>query len=390
MRTLVLSLAVLVAGVLAITEAAMQPTGRDRLILALIYLVAAGGTVGVFLLVRKSSRRTRRLASLLQLVTIASVSVTAVTVVLAAQTMFLSDHDRNLVLVALLLGFGLGSALALALGDAAGRDISRLESFAAQVAGGEFGGSPGVERRDEIGSLAGSLRQMADRLAATESERAVFLASVGHDLRTPLAAMRAQIEAYQDGIMVDAGRLADGLERDVRHLSQLVEDLFLFARMEAGTLSYSRERVDLVELVDEAAEAMAPLARRRGVEVSASGPAPIQAEVDAWAIGRVLRNLIDNAIRHSPPGTTVAIEVVRSDFGALVRVLDEGPGFTPEIRAVAFEEFRRGDSARRAEHGGGGLGLAIARGIVEAHGGTIAIEDGPGGRVVVSLPAAFE
>jgi signal transduction histidine kinase len=388
MRRLVLTLAVLVAGALGVTEAAMQPTTRDRVALAVIYLVAAIGTVAVYLTVRRWSHRTRRLASLLQLVTIASVSVVAVTVVLAAQTMFLSDHDRNLVLVALFLGLGLGSALALALGDAAGHDISRLESFAAQVAGGEFEGAPMVERRDEIGSLAGSLARMADRLAATESERAVFLASVGHDLRTPLAAMRAQIEAFQDGVLEDPRRLADGLDRDVAHLSQLVEDLFLFARMEAGTLAYSPERVDLVELADETAEAMAPLAARRGVELQAVGSAPIPVEVDAWAIGRVLRNLVDNAIRHSPPGGRVRIEVESSRHAALVRVRDEGPGFDPGIRSVAFDEFTRGDAARRPEHGGSGLGLAIARGIVEAHRGVIDIEDAPGGCVVVSLPPA--
>ncbi len=388
MRRLVLTLAVLVAGALGVTEAAMQPTTRDRMALAVIYLVAAIGTVAVYLAVRRWSHRTHRLASLLQLVTISSVSVVTVTVVLAAQTMFLSDHDRNLVLVALLLGLGLGSALALALGDAAGHDISRLESFAAQVAGGEFGGAPAVERRDEIGSLAGSLARMADRLAATESERAVFLASVGHDLRTPLAAMRAQIEAFQDGVLEDPRRLADGLDRDVAHLSQLVEDLFLFARMEAGTLAYSPERVDLVELADETAEAMAPLAARRGVELQAVGSAPIPVEVDAWAIGRVLRNLVDNAIRHSPPGGRVRIEVESSRHAAQVRVRDEGPGFDPGIRSVAFDEFTRGDAARRPEHGGSGLGLAIARGIVEAHRGVIDIEDAPGGCVVVSLPPA--
>jgi signal transduction histidine kinase len=388
MRRLALTLAVLVAGALGVTEAAMQPTTRDRVVLAVIYLVAAIGTVAVYLAVRRWSHRTRRLASLFQLVTIASVSVVTVTVVLAAQTMFLSDHDRNLVLVALLLGLGLGSALALALGDAAGHDISRLESFAAQVAGGEFGGAPAVERRDEIGSLAGSLARMADRLAATESERAVFLASVGHDLRTPLAAMRAQIEAFQDGVLKDPRRLADGLDRDVAHLSQLVEDLFLFARMEAGTLAYSPERVDLVELADETAEAMAPLAARRGVELQAVGSAPIPVEVDTWAIGRVLRNLVDNAIRHSPPGGRVRIEVESSRNAALVRVRDEGPGFDPGIRSVAFDEFTRGDAARRPEHGGSGLGLAIARGIVEAHRGVIDIEDAPGGCVVVSLPPA--
>lgn len=387
MRRLALSLALLVAAVLAVTEAAMQPTPEDRLALASVYTVAALGTIAVFVGVKSWSRRSTRLTALLQLVTIASVSVVAVTVVIAAQTMFLSEHDRNLVLVALLLGLGLGTALAFALGEAAGRDIGRLESLAARVAHGEFGAAHGVERRDEIGSLAESLEGMAARLAASEAERRLFLASVGHDLRTPLAAMRAQIEAFQDGVMSDTERLVDGLDRDVAHLTRLVEDLFLFARMEAGTLTHRPERVDLVELADEAAEAMAPLARRRGVEVSTAGVAPMMAEVDAWSFGRVLRNLVDNAIRHSPHGGTVRLEVESAGRHARIRVVDDGPGFARDIRETAFDQFTRGDSARRPEHGGSGLGLAIARGIVEAHGGSIVIEEGEGGRVAITLPA---
>jgi signal transduction histidine kinase len=169
------------------------------------------------------------------------------------------------------------------------------------------------------------------------------------------------------------------MAKDVRYLGRLVDDLFEFARIESGRFQPQRESIDLRELVDEAVEVCTPLARRNGVTLVAAADGPVMASVDSAAMGRVLRNLVDNAIEHSPPGGLVAVEVVGGGF----RVVDQGPGFPPGFKAVAFDRFTRADEARGG--GGAGLGLAIARGIVEAHGGSIGIEDGSGGRVVVSI-----
>lgn len=385
MIRLVAAVAAIVAGVLLLTEVSMQPTSEERLSLAGIYGVAAVVTVVAFISGRAVSTRLKSLGSSLQLIALASVGVAGLAVFLAAQTMFLSVHDRNLVLAALVLGVGLGSALAIAFGRQAGEDLARVSEAAARLAKGELSVRAGVDRRDEVGRLAAAFDSMASHLDAADEERAVFLASVGHDLRTPLASLQAMIEAAQDGVVVLDERVLAGMERDVAHLSRLVEDLFLFARTEAGTVELHPEPVDLAELADETAEVLGPIAARRDVTIETSANAGLTVQADPWALGRVLRNLADNAVRHSPPGGVVLIAVAVDDGRPTVTVSDDGPGFSENIRALAFERFRRGDTARSRDGSGAGLGLAIARGLVVAHGGTISIEDGPGGRVRVSL-----
>jgi two-component system sensor histidine kinase BaeS len=169
------------------------------------------------------------------------------------------------------------------------------------------------------------------------------------------------------------------MAKDVEHLGRLVEDLFAYARIESGRYEPVVESVDLRELVDETVEVCSPIADQRQVRLEVVNERGGLAEVDPAGMGRVLRNLVDNAIRHTPPGT--AVRIVVGD--RRLHVIDEGPGFPEEFRDVAFERFTRADPARTG--GGAGLGLAIARGIVEAHGGSIAIGDGPGGRIEVQL-----
>ncbi|HSJ28317.1 MAG TPA: HAMP domain-containing sensor histidine kinase [Acidimicrobiia bacterium] len=384
MIRLVAAVAAIVAGVLLLTELSMQPSAAERTSLAGIYLVAATVTVLVFVIGRAASTRLRSIGSSLQLIAVASVGVAGLAVLLAAQTMFISVHDRNLVLAALVLGVGLGSALAIAFGRRAGDDLRRVSDAASRLARGELDARSGVDRRDEVGRLAETFDAMASQLGAAEHERGVFLASVGHDLRTPLASLRATLEALQDSVMVADDRLLAGMHRDVLHLQRLVEDLFLYAGTEAGTLTLHPESVDLAELADETAEVFAAVARNRDVDVRVAAPgSAVVVEVDPWAFGRVLRNLVDNAIRHSPPAGTVTVAVSVEDGRATVTVVDEGPGFTD--LSAPFARFSRGDEARTRDGSGAGLGLAIARGLVEAHGGVISIEPGPGGMVRIAL-----
>lgn len=385
MIRLVAAVAAIVAGVLLLTEVAMQPTSEERLSLAAIYAVAAVVTVVVFLIGRAMSTRLRSLGSSLQLIAVASVGVAGLAVFLAAQTMFLSVHDRNLVLAALVLGVGLGSALAIAFGRQAGDDLARVSDAAVRVASGELSARAGVRRRDEVGRLADAFDSMAGQLDAAERERGVFMASVGHDLRTPLASLQAMIEAAQDQVVEVDDKLLAGMERDVGHLSRLVEDLFLFSRTEAGTVDLRLETVDVADVADETAEVLAPIAAKRGISIETVSNGRVSVQADPWALGRVLRNIVDNAVRFSPDGGRVRITVGSDDGRAVVTVTDDGPGFSDEMRAVAFERFRRGDAARTRDGSGSGLGLAIARGLVEAHGGAVSIEDGPGGRVRVNL-----
>jgi two-component system sensor histidine kinase BaeS len=376
---LVVLVVVVVAIGMAVSEAAMQPTGRDRAILGAIFGGAGLLTLAMHRLARRLSRRLSSLAAVILMVSVSAVVAATVTVLLAAGSMFLSVHDRNLVLVALGLGVGLALAAAVTVSDAVTEDLRVVVQAAERLARGELSARARLARKDEIGELGEAFDGMAVKLQAAENERIALFQAVGHDLRTPLASIRAAVEALQDDLAPDRETYLDGVVKDVEHLDRLVSDVFALARLEGGSFELLPEWVDIAELADDAVESLTPLARscQVGLQVTAAGASP--ALVDPTAFSRVIRNLLDNALRHSPPGSTVTIEI----GAGTLRVVDEGAGFPEDFAASAFDRFTRADPARSAP--GSGLGLAIARGIVEASGGSIAIEPGRGGRVVVKL-----
>ena len=393
LRTL-LALVLVVAAALLVAEATMQPTAADRLALVAIFGSLTAATALAAWVLPKVVARSRSLRHAVVFVAMAAIGTAAATVVVSAGSMFLSVHDLRLVLVALALGVALGIVLAAAVARPLEEDLHRLSVTAERVAGGDLALRTGVDRPDEVGEVAAAFDGMIARLAAAEDERTRmeaarrdFLAAVSHDLRTPLTLLRSAVEALQDGLAPDPDRYLAAMRHDLELLGVLVDDLFVLARIESGGLDLAPERCDLAELVDEAVEAMAPMARPREVrlEVDASGAAPVV--VDPTEIRRVLRNLLDNAIRHTPTGTTVRLRVRHDDGQVTLEVVDEGPGFPEAFRAVAFDSFTRADAARSREQGGAGLGLAIARGLVEAHDGSIEAAPGPGGRVRVTLPS---
>ena len=175
------------------------------------------------------------------------------------------------------------------------------------------------------------------------------------------------------------------MRRDVEALSALVDDFFLLARIESGRFDLYPVAVDLTEIADEAVEALAPVAAASGVTLALAATARVRVQGNPTALGRVIRNLIDNAVRHAPSGSEVRVEV-SADGKPSVTVVDEGPGFPAGFSTEAFERFTRADASRTRTTGGAGLGLAIARGLIEAHGGRIWIEEPPGGRVAFELP----
>jgi two-component system sensor histidine kinase BaeS len=377
-RLLALLVPVLVAGVIG-TELAMPLSPAERAGTYMVYAVTAVVTIVLYAVVTRLAPRTRRLALLVASVGVVTVLASAVAIVLAAGSMVVDNHDRDVVLVTLGMGVGLAAALALAVGESVTRDLDRITAVACAVMDGDLTVRTGIERPDEVGALASAVDSMTDRLEASEEERKILIASVGHDLRTPLASLQAAIEAVEDGVAPDPSAYLSGMGKDVEHLGRLVEDLFAYAKIESGLYEPQKERLDLRELADETIEVCAPIAHLRGVELSVEVAAVETVDADSVGMGRVLRNLVDNAIRHAPHGGTVRL-VLR---GTSISVVDDGPGFPAEFRRVAFDRFTRADPARSGA--GTGLGLAIARGIVEAHGGTISIDEGVGGRVRVQL-----
>lgn len=380
MSRMILTLVLVVVAAMAVSEAAMQPSPGDRLLLGLIFAGSAVLTVVLYRGGRRFAARSPSLGASVRMVAILAVVVAAATVLLAAGSMFISVHDRNLVLVALGLGVALGVAGATDLAASINRDLERLAAAAGRLAEGDLAARAKVDRQDEVGMVAGAFDRMAERIESAEEERRILLTSIGHDLRTPLASIQAAAEAIIDGVARDPHRYLEGITRDVAVVSGLVDDLVMLARLEAGTFESRPEKVDVRELVDDAVDSLAAVAAKRSVTLMVPDPAPVTAHVDPAGFGRVLRNLLDNAIRHSPSPATVEVRIE----GSVVRVIDSGSGFPPDFVSVAFDRFTRADPARTTP--GAGLGLAIARALIEADGGRIEVEPGPGGRVAVHLP----
>jgi signal transduction histidine kinase len=354
----------------------------------------AAGTVAAAFGLRALTRRTRSLRRQVLAVTLAALVIGALAAVLLARLMILDSAELARVAGVLGVTAVLATLLVLLASVPLGRDARRLESTVRRIEEGDRAVRTGIERADELGHVAKALDELTTRLDALERERAGYeaernemLSSVGHDLRTPLAALRVAVEALADGVAPDPDRYLCSMRRDVDALAALVDDLFLLASIESGRLDLHPVPVDLTEIADEAVEALAPVAAATGVTLALDASSRVHVQGNPTALGRVVRNLIDNAIRHAPSGSIVNV-VVAADGRPSIRVVDEGPGFPPGFGEEAFARFTRADASRNRATGGAGLGLAIARGLVEAHGGRIWIEAPPGGRVAFELPAA--
>jgi signal transduction histidine kinase len=266
--------------------------------------------------------------------------------------------------------------------------IERVRDAAASLAAGDLGERVPVERTPvELAQLGTSFNAMAASLEELFDARRELVAWASHDLRTPLASMQAMVEALEDGLG-DPKRYLPALREQVRTLSDLVDDLFELSRLDAGLLVLELSDTDVDDLVASCVRALEPAAEARRVHLATSAQGPATARCAPEKVERVLLNLLTNALRHTPSDGTVAVAVDTAPDSVLVVVEDTGDGLTPEAARRMFERFWRGDRARTG--GGAGLGLAIARGLVEAHGGSIWAEsrEGGGARVSFTLPAA--
>jgi signal transduction histidine kinase len=253
---------------------------------------------------------------------------------------------------------------------------------------------------DEIAALAFTMNGLLDRLARALARQRAFTADAGHELRTPLTALKAELElAARPGKSREA--LADAIQAaagDADRLIRLAEDLLLLARADEGTSFLAPARIDLSSELHAAARRFASTAAARGVAISVQAAGQLDVVADRGRVRQALDNLIDNAVRHAPPGSTVEVTgrcavATGGDGGrrqvVAVEVRDHGPGFPREFLPRAFERFQRADPARGRADGGAGLGLAIVATITRAHHGTVAAGNHPSGgaRVRIELPA---
>jgi two-component system, OmpR family, sensor histidine kinase BaeS len=394
-RSLLALFVTVVVTVLVVSEAAMRPTSQERLTL---YSTFVGASVVAGLIAWWLTRIHRRLPSLrwtILAVAIAAVVVAGGVVLLAAGTMVLTPADTRVVLAALALGTGLGLLVAIGVTGPLTSDLRHLASTARRVADGDLSARTGIERSDEVGELARSVDRMVHQLASFEERRTRdeaarrrLLTAIGHDLRTPLTTLQAATEALQDGVADDPERYLRAMTAEVTLLRAMVDDLLVLTGLEAGEIELERLAVDVAEIVDGTVEAFTAVAAEKDVHLLLLADAAAPVLGDARALDRVLRNLLDNAIRHAPRGSRVTVQVSSNGSDVEVAVSDEGPGFPNDFVAHAFERFSRPDEARDRRGGGTGLGLPIARELVEAHGGTIEVDPGPGPTVRFRVPAS--
>jgi signal transduction histidine kinase len=270
-----------------------------------------------------------------------------------------------------------------------GQEIERLGETSAALAAGDLNARAPEQGPAELAELARSFNEMAANVSRLFDARRELVAWASHDLRTPIASLQAMLEAVEDGLAEPAAYLP-AMSEQVRTLARLVEDLFELARIDAGVLTLELREAELVGLIETCVRGLGAEARARSVSVEARVAEGLSAHCAPEQVERVLYNLLTNAVRHTPPDGSVAV-VARSDPEEVrIVVEDSGDGLTPEAASRMFERFWRGDTARTAGDGGAGLGLAIARGLVEAHGGRIWAEARPEGgtRVSFTLPAA--
>jgi signal transduction histidine kinase len=337
-----------------------------------------------------------------QFVLVVAIVVAPVLVAVVVGDALMVVSGRGVALVAgIVAAAGLAAAIAarLVVGGIV-RDVQAIRTGLIAVGRGRRDVMIETSAHDELAELAGAANVMIDQLRAEETRRDQsdgarrhLIAAVSHDLRTPITSLRLLADAVGDDIVEDAETRRGYLSRMGTHidaLGVLIDDLFELSRLEAGDISWSLEQVPLHELVSETVEAMRVQAEAKGIAVLAEVPETLKpAHANPEKLQRVLFNLIQNAIRHTPADGSIVVRAEPVAAGIEFEVADTGDGIAPEERERVFTAFYRGGADAARTGPGAGLGLAVSRAIVEAHGGRIWLADAVvGTRVRFSLPAA--
>jgi len=328
------------------------------------------------------------------------------------QVGFIGAVNRSLLLAAGAAGL-VALLLTLALSRRILGPVEALTAAARRMEKGDLSQRVVVRAKDEIGELARAFNAMAGGLARIEQLRRHMVTDVAHELRTPLTNIRGYLEALRDGVAEPSPELIGSLHEEALLLNRLVDDLQDLALAEAGQLRLARRPSSLAAIVEQAVGALRPALADKGLAIDVQMPADLPCvDVDAERIGQVLRNLLNNAITHTPPGGSIAVEaaldhppptirhrpptgdgdqsVVGRRSSVVMRVRDTGPGIAPEHLAQIFERFYRADPSRARATGGAGLGLTVVKQLVEAHGGRVwaASMPGQGATFTFTLPVA--
>jgi signal transduction histidine kinase len=366
-------------------------------LLAILWMIVAAGVVTAAVavvanrLLRHASLQRRFVA-----LPIVAAAVTAANLAILYLRMAASDHDATVVITLLCYSLAAGLAVALVIARGTGGAVTHLVDTARTLGEGDLEARVGVlDAGPELDTLGATLDEMAAELAtsqarehAVEQTRRDLITAVSHDLRTPLASLRAMIEALDDGVVSDpptVTRYVGEMRRSATQLSTLVDDLFELVQLDAGAIEAETRRARLEDLVASALAAVEPEAHAKRLALTAELGAAADADCSP-RLARVLQNLLVNAVRHTPADGTVRLHAERRGDRLALEVEDTGDGIAPEDLSRIFEPFFRSDRARSGA--GAGLGLTLAKRIVEAMGGRISAESAPsqGARFAVDLP----
>lgn len=349
----------------------------------------------------------RRLGSLRLSLTLGyalAAGLTLLNVWVTARLMFISEHDLALGGILLLFAGAISVAFGASLSANIARAVDKLVSAARRLSEGNFSVRVEITGRDELARLSDSFNAMAERLEQAdedarrlEAARRDLVAWVSHDLRTPLSALQAMTDAMVEGVVTDpeeVQRYLNQCQVAIRRMNDLIDDLFQLAQVDAGHLDLQFEPCNLSDLVSDAIGGFSANVQAKNVSITGEvDPALDPVWIAPREISRVLHNLLENALRHTPAGGKIHVQGRLQDGIAHLSIQDTGEGVDPEDLPRIFERFYRGEKSRSRDgfqRGGAGLGLAIARGFIEAHGGKIWAESTPGAGTTMHFELPLE
>lgn len=305
-------------------------------------------------------------------------------------TIYLSSAINRFLLWGGLLAIGIALITTFAISHRVTSPIRALTSSARLLGKGDFSQRVKINRRDEIGELANTFNSMASDLERIENLRKSMVADVAHELRTPLSNLSGYLEAIRDDIIKPDASTVASLSEEVDLLTRLVDDLRELALSDAGELKLMRQTEDISQLIQQSIKAIQVKADNKKIQISVNIPSSLPlVNIDYHRISQVLRNLLANAITHTPAEGRIMVSAIPDGKYVKVSVTDNGEGIPPEEITNMFERFYRVDKSRARAGGGSGLGLTIAKRLVEAHGGTISVQSdfGKGSCFSFTLPA---
>ncbi|MGO2932428.1 sensor histidine kinase [Microbacterium sp.] len=377
----------------------MALTAGDIAIIVLTSLLCAAVVAVIALLLVRVLRRHSLRAQLI-VVSSAGVAAMAASVLAISVQMYISEHDLTVLVYVVGASLLLGVIVAVVMARAVRSSVSRFSSSLERIGDG---GAVEAQRTGsrELDDLSAQLAAVSTKLDAArreleqlDSARRRFFAWIAHDLRTPLTAVRALAETIEGGVSESPERFAGEVRAQVETMSRMVDDLFELSTLTSGAVQLRTQQVDLLDVVSDAVADVAPAAQRHGVRIVERGIAGHVLWADPHHLGRIVVNLLTNAVRHAPSGSEIVISATEIDGGRFVLgVLDHGAGVAMEDLDRMFDVGWREDAARTttvddAVASGAGLGLSIARGLARAHGGDVVAErTDEGFRMNVLLPS---